>query len=56
MPQINNPHDKFFKETFSRVDVTRSFIEEVFPSDIREKINLNSLKLTNGSFIDADLA
>ena len=46
MPQINNPHDKFFKETFSRVDVTQSFIDEVFPSDIRDKINLNSLKLS----------
>jgi predicted transposase/invertase (TIGR01784 family) len=56
MPQINNPHDKFFKETFSRVDVTQSFIDEVFPSDIRDKINLNSLKLTNGSFMDADLS
>ncbi len=56
MPQITNPHDKFFKETFSRVDVAQSFIEEVFPSDVRDKINLNSLKLTNGSFIDADLA
>ena len=56
MPQINNPHDKFFKQTFSRVDVVQSFIEEVFPSSIRDKINLNSLKLMNGSFIDADLA
>jgi predicted transposase/invertase (TIGR01784 family) len=56
MLQINNPHDKFFKETFSRVDVTKSFIDEVFPSDIREKINLNSLKLTNGSFMDTDLS
>ncbi|PWK28538.1 putative YhgA-like transposase [Arcicella aurantiaca] len=37
MPQINNPHDKFFKQTLSRLDVTQSFIEEVSPSDIREK-------------------
>lgn len=49
---IPNPHDKFFKESFSRLEVTKSFIEEVFPSDIRDKMNLNSLKLSNASFID----
>jgi predicted transposase/invertase (TIGR01784 family) len=56
MPQINNPHDKFFKETFSRLEVAQSFIDEVFPTDIKDKINLDSLKLTNASFIDADLS
>lgn len=49
---IPNPHDKFFKESFSRLEVAKSFIEEVFPKEIQDKINLNSLKLSNASFID----
>ena len=49
---IPNPHDKFFKESFSRVGVAKSFIEEVFPKEIQDKMNLNSLKLSNASFID----
>jgi predicted transposase/invertase (TIGR01784 family) len=49
---IPNPHDKFFKESFSRLEVAKSFIEEVFPKEIKDKINLNSLKLSNASFID----
>jgi hypothetical protein len=32
MSEITNPHDKFFKASFSRLDVVQSFIEEVFPS------------------------
>ena len=49
---IPNPHDKFFKESFSRLDVAKSFIEETFPREIRDKINFNSLQLSNASFID----
>jgi hypothetical protein len=50
--KIPNPHDKFFKETFSRLDVVKSFIEEVFPDYLRDNINLNSLQLSNASFVD----
>jgi predicted transposase/invertase (TIGR01784 family) len=56
MSQLNNPHDKFFKETFSRLDIAQSFIEETFPSEIRDKINFLTLKKINASFTDADLS
>ncbi|MEA5258311.1 Rpn family recombination-promoting nuclease/putative transposase [Arcicella aquatica] len=56
MSQLNNPHDKFFKETFSRLEIAQSFIEETFPPEIRERINLFKLKKTNASFTDADLS
>ena len=55
MSTISNPHDKFFKESFSRLELVQGFIEEVFPVDIKSKINLNSLQLTNASFTDAYL-
>ena len=46
--RIPNPHDKFFKESFSRLEVAKSFIEEVFPKDMRDKMNLNTLQLWAG--------
>jgi predicted transposase/invertase (TIGR01784 family) len=55
MNQINNPHDKFFKETFSRLEVAQSFIEEVFPPDLLERLNLSALKRVNDSFTDEEL-
>jgi predicted transposase/invertase (TIGR01784 family) len=56
MSQLNNPHDKFFKETFSRLEIAQSFIEETFPEVIRNKINIPKLKITNSSFTDAELS
>jgi predicted transposase/invertase (TIGR01784 family) len=55
MNQINNPHDKFFKETFSRLEVAQSFIEEVLPPDLLERLNLSALKRVNDSFTDEEL-
>jgi predicted transposase/invertase (TIGR01784 family) len=46
-------HDKFFKETFSHLEVAQSFIEETFPFDIRNKINIPKMHRVNTSFTDA---
>lgn len=48
-------HDRFFKETFSRLEIAQSFIEETFPFDIRNKINIPKLEKVNSSFIDSTL-
>ncbi|MDZ7900153.1 MAG: Rpn family recombination-promoting nuclease/putative transposase [Arcicella sp.] len=56
MTHIVNPHDKFFRTSFSRLDVVRSFIEEILPKQYRDKINLDSLRLSNSSFIDEELS
>ena len=56
MTTATNPHDKFFRISFSRLDVIQSFIEEVLPAQYRDKINLNSLRLSNVSFIDKELS
>ncbi len=33
---ITNVHDKFFKDTFSRLEVAQSFIEELFPKNSKK--------------------
>jgi hypothetical protein len=52
---IRNVHDKFFKETFSRLEVAQSFIEELFPVEIKDKLNLQDFKQISGSFITDEL-
>jgi predicted transposase/invertase (TIGR01784 family) len=52
---IPNVHDKFFKETFSRLEVAQSFIEELFPDEIKERLNLSNLKRVSESFVDGEL-
>jgi len=53
---LDNPHDKFFKATFSRKDVVATLIESRFPEPLRKRLDVNSLELTNGSFIDNELS
>jgi predicted transposase/invertase (TIGR01784 family) len=52
---ITNVHDKFFKETFSRLEVAQNFIEETLPPEIKSKISLKNLVLSKDSFIDTAL-
>jgi predicted transposase/invertase (TIGR01784 family) len=52
---ITNVHDKFFKETFSRLDVVQNFIEETLPIEYKSKINLQNLVLSKDSFVDTAL-
>jgi len=55
MSKLSNPHDKFFKETFSRPEVIRSFLEEYLPDAVSAVLNLDLLELQKDSFITAEL-
>lgn len=55
MEMINNPHDKFFKSTFSDISITRDFLDNYLPIELRKVVNLGRIKLENGSFIDNEL-
>ena len=49
------PHDKFFKEMFSKKKVAESFIKNYFPQDLLELFNTDDLEITKDSFVDEDL-
>jgi predicted transposase/invertase (TIGR01784 family) len=53
---LSNPHDKFFKESFSRKEVARSFVKEYIPEPIRKQLNFNTLTILKDSFIDKELS
>lgn len=54
-PIINNPHDKFFKEAFSHIELVRSFIKTYLQPRIDFQINLNELHLFQNDSVDSSL-
>ena len=55
MSELRNPHDLFFRETFSRPEVARDFMTEYLPAKVVAVLDLNSLELQKDSFIDPEL-
>jgi predicted transposase/invertase (TIGR01784 family) len=55
MSELQNPHDRFFRETFSRLEVARDFLTEYLPSEVVAVLNLDTLELQKDSFVDQDL-
>ena len=55
MTEISNPHDRFFREVFSRLAWSRDFIRTQLPATIVESLDLATLELRPGSFLDNEL-
>ncbi|OXS25271.1 MAG: transposase [Acetobacterium sp. MES1] len=53
--KVQNPHDKFFKDTFSNPLVVRDFIENYLPESILKLVDLNELEIQNSSHVDEEL-
>lgn len=52
---VHNPHDRFFRESFSRPEITRNYLEEYLPADLLVLLDLDTLDLQEGTFIDESL-
>ena len=52
---VQNPHDKFFRETFARIEIARDFLREYLPPDVAADLQLDTLELQSDSFVDEDL-
>ncbi len=55
MAEITNPHDRFFREVFSRLAWSRDFLRTQLPPAIVETLVLETLELRSGSFLDEEL-
>ena len=53
--KLQNPHDKFFKETFSDVEVAKDFLNNYLPEDILKVIDVDTLDPQKDSFINGEL-
>ena len=52
MSGIINPHDKFFRESFSQLDIIKDFLEHYLSADICKLLDLNRITIQKDSFID----
>ena len=51
-----NPHDKFFKESFSRREIAESFVREYLPEKLCKHLQLKSLEILKDSYVDKELS
>jgi len=55
MSKLFNPHDKFFKDVWSRQEVARDFLSRYLPVELSGLLDMESLELSKDSFIDESL-
>lgn len=52
---LNNPHDNFFRGVFALPQVSTPFFQRYLPPGVLAALELSTLKLEPGSFIDERL-
>lgn len=55
MTDLANPHDRFFKEVFSRPETAADFLANYLPPDVVAALEISEPELVKESFIDKDL-
>ena len=53
--EINNPHDKVFKQIETVKENAFDLIKGTFPKNLTDKMDLDSLELDNNSYLDKKL-
>jgi len=53
---LHNPHDRFFKESFSRRDVVTSFIKNYLPQYINNLLDYSTMEIVKDTWIDKELS
>jgi predicted transposase/invertase (TIGR01784 family) len=52
---IATAHDRFFRKSFGQVEVARNYLEEYLPAEVSALLNLDTLSLTEDTFIDEEM-
>ena len=53
---LHHPHDNLFKAAFQYKETVETFVNTVFPPELRDIIDLNALKLDPTSYISSQMA
>ncbi|MDM8532178.1 Rpn family recombination-promoting nuclease/putative transposase [Anaerolineales bacterium HSG25] len=53
--KLTNPHDKYFRDMFSRQEVALDFVQNYLPADVVSHLDLSRLEISKDSFVDPDL-
>lgn len=52
---VHHPHDRFFRESFTKPQIIRSFLQEYLPPALLNQLELETLVLEDGSYVDEEL-
>jgi hypothetical protein len=52
---VQNAHDRFFRESFGRLHIARNYLQEYLPHPVLALLDLDTLALQDGSFIDEEM-
>ncbi len=55
MSDLTNPHDKFFKDLFTRREAAQDFLQHYLPAEVSRLFDLDSLDIQKDSFINPEL-
>lgn len=55
MPDLQNPHDHFFKALFSQREAAQDFLKNYLPADLIRLFDLTTLDIRKDSFVDPEL-
>ena len=55
MIEVSNPHDRFFKRAFGYPQVAREFFETHLPKWLQVRIQIETLAIQSGHFVDETL-
>ena len=53
--KITNPHDKYFKEIFSRKEETAALLKGMLPVELKKNIDFDALKPLKDTYVDEEL-
>ncbi len=53
---VPTPHDRFFRQNWSRIPVAQEFLRHYLPADVVALLDLSTLEPTGDTFVDPDLS
>ncbi|MCF8003021.1 MAG: Rpn family recombination-promoting nuclease/putative transposase [Chromatiaceae bacterium] len=54
MDEINNPHDVYFRERFTRREIAQDFLRQQRPAELLEVVDLDSLEISKDSYVSME--
>jgi predicted transposase/invertase (TIGR01784 family) len=56
MDELGTPHDRYFRESFGRLEVARDFLRHNLPAALLSEIDLATLEISKDTYVGEDLS
>ncbi len=50
------PHDRYFRESFARLEVARDFLRQTLPAALLAEIDLTTLEISKDTYVGEDVS